>query len=401
VSDRLTPRERAFQACVRAELVPVLQRLSEAADTHASTPEQFGNEPAVRAFSLANVPTDLGGGWRPRDAPSECFCFGESPLLQVLAAEQCGYVDGALFASMPGPSLSGPAVEAMASPDLRAWYFRHFMSESPVWTAFALTEPGGGNDAAALRTTAIADHDGYLISGRKLFIGNGTRAAIVLVFATLRPALKSCGLGAFLFDAETLTSVRRTRMPLSAFRALSVTEMVFDAQRIAGTRRADGRAGGAFTGMVATLNRFRPVLAGLAAGAAAATLDELNELVRQNGSRHASARAWGHARERIEAWRCRVRAATLLGRRAAEVRCAPAQPNPLAAVAKTYAAAVVRDVTSEGRRLAAICGHIDQRWERRYRDARAFDLMEGSGDVHRLSVGRAECSSNLSTLDLA
>ena len=75
---------------------------------------------------------------------------------------------------------------------------------------FALTEPGAGSDAAALRTTARRDGDDYVLDGNKVFITNGTHADVALVFATVDLEKKHKGITAFLVDAGSRATATAT-----------------------------------------------------------------------------------------------------------------------------------------------------------------------------------------------
>jgi long-chain-acyl-CoA dehydrogenase len=64
-------------------------------------------------------------------------------------------------------------------------------------TAIGMTEPSGGSDLASLRTTAIPDGDGFILTGAKTFITNGYSADLVIVAARTNPALKAHGITLF------------------------------------------------------------------------------------------------------------------------------------------------------------------------------------------------------------
>lgn len=64
-------------------------------------------------------------------------------------------------------------------------------------TAIGMTEPSGGSDLAALKTTAVKDGDDWVINGSKTFITNGARADLVVVAARTAPELKAKGITLF------------------------------------------------------------------------------------------------------------------------------------------------------------------------------------------------------------
>src|SRR3954463_16146864 len=68
-------------------------------------------------------------------------------------------------------------------------------------TAIGMTEPSGGSDLAALRTTAVKDGDDYVLNGSKTFITNGYSADLVVVAARTAPEKKARGISLFGVEA--------------------------------------------------------------------------------------------------------------------------------------------------------------------------------------------------------
>ena len=68
-------------------------------------------------------------------------------------------------------------------------------------TAIGMTEPSGGSDLAALKTTAVRDGDDWVLNGSKTFITNGYSADLVVVAARTAPEKKARGIT--LFGVET------------------------------------------------------------------------------------------------------------------------------------------------------------------------------------------------------
>ena len=70
-------------------------------------------------------------------------------------------------------------------------------------TAIAMTEPSGGSDLAALKTTAVKDGAAWVINGSKTFITNGTQADLIIVAARTSREKGSKGITLFAVDADT------------------------------------------------------------------------------------------------------------------------------------------------------------------------------------------------------
>ena len=77
------------------------------------------------------------------------------------------------------------------------------MAAGEVVASFALTEPGAGSNPSGLRTKAVRDGDGWVISGQKRWITNAPVADLFVVFARTRPADENgAGIAVFLVPAD-------------------------------------------------------------------------------------------------------------------------------------------------------------------------------------------------------
>ena len=75
--------------------------------------------------------------------------------------------------------------------------------------AWGLTEPGSGSDAAAMRTTAVKDGDGWVLNGSKMFITHGTSADTLVIMAVTDKSKGAKGISAFILERGTSGLARR------------------------------------------------------------------------------------------------------------------------------------------------------------------------------------------------
>jgi len=94
--------------------------------------------------------------------------------------------------------------------------------------AFALTEPGGGSDAGALKTTATKTNGGYVLNGTKLFITNAVEADTFLVVASHDLSLRTRGIDALVVEADTPGITVNPQHGKMGMRASSTAEIVFE-----------------------------------------------------------------------------------------------------------------------------------------------------------------------------
>jgi alkylation response protein AidB-like acyl-CoA dehydrogenase len=96
--------------------------------------------------------------------------------------------------------VNAPYLTKLTTPEQRERWLPGYCS-GELWTAIAMTEPSGGSDLAALKTTAVRDGDDWIVNGSKTFITNGYNADLVIVAARTDPSKGARGIS--LFGIET------------------------------------------------------------------------------------------------------------------------------------------------------------------------------------------------------
>jgi acyl-CoA dehydrogenase len=126
----------------------------------------------------------------------------------------------------------------------------------------ALTEPGAGSDATAIRATAVRNGDDYVINGQKTYITNADVADIIYVVAKTDPQLRGRGMSIILVEGDR-AGVTRRPLKTMGFAAGNTGELHFDNVRVPVSNRVGGE-GGAFTLLMASLASDRLQIAGRA-----------------------------------------------------------------------------------------------------------------------------------------
>ncbi|HEY8359508.1 MAG TPA: acyl-CoA dehydrogenase family protein [Ramlibacter sp.] len=137
--------------------------------------------------------------------------------------------------------------------------------------ALAITEPGGGSDVAALRTTARRDGDHYVIDGEKVFITSGMRADwITVAVRTGEPGTR--GISIIVVPGDT-PGLSRTRLDKMGWLCSDTAQLRFDGVRVP-ARYLVGDEGTGFRTIMANFNGERMVMAAMALGFSQACYDE-------------------------------------------------------------------------------------------------------------------------------
>src|SRR5947209_1192841 len=152
----------------------------------------------------------------------------------------------------------------------RAWLPR--LCKGEVIGCFGLTEPEVGSDATKLRATARRDGDCWVISGRKMWISNGSVSKLALVFANADPSKGHKGITAFLLDRERSPYGSQAIHGKLGLRSSDSSELILDDVRVPDAMRL-GEVGEGFKIAMSALDSGRYSVAAGAVGQAQAAID--------------------------------------------------------------------------------------------------------------------------------
>jgi alkylation response protein AidB-like acyl-CoA dehydrogenase len=254
--------------------------------------------------------------------------------------------------------------------------------------AFALTEAEAGSDAGSLRTAAVANGDGWSISGSKQWITNGNFGGTVLLFARTDPDTPGPkGVSAFILDGE---HVRVTRVEEKLGLNSSATVDLVVEEAAVGRDRLLHEEGKGFTVAMTTLDGGRIGIAAQALGIAQAAYDAARAYAserRQFGQRISGFQAiqWKLADMATE-----IDAARLLVYRAAWLKQEGRPHTEEGAKAKLFASEMARRQTAEAIQVLGGYGYTKEfPVERYYRDAKITEIYEGTSEIQRLVIARS------------
>jgi acyl-CoA dehydrogenase len=312
-----------------------------------------------------------------------------SIVTQLLLTEELAYWDRGVMVANPGPGLPEMSVIGMGTEEQKQRFLGPFVEpDRPRWACFGMTEPGAGSDAAAIATVAKKDGDGWILNGAKCFIGGASRSDWLLIQATVDPSKGRAAQRAFFVEQGTpgLGPFKiEKKMGLKAYESSSFPledVRVPAANLLGGEARYERKAG--FKAAMQTFNAGRPVIASNAVGIARAALDESIRIARET-----DLLARDRVRDRIEAIARKVQMARLVCLRAGQL-AQQQRPNIVeASMSKALAAQVAQQATSLGLEILGIAGgRGDALVEKLYRDAKAMDIVEGTGQIQRMIIAR-------------
>jgi acyl-CoA dehydrogenase len=371
----------------------ILRPFAAEADRIADVPAELSHTPEVISFMRAHMPEEMSDKWPGLLHKGKRYDLSSSVKLRMIIGEEMGYGDASLYLALPGPALAEPIVKRLGSPEQIKRLFGIFLESVPKWAAFAMTEPNAGSDVTAMTTTARRENKSYVINGRKWFIGNGARADWVVVFATINSNSGPFGIRPFIVTRGTPGFRIGRILPSMGLRALQISELIFEdcrisAENLLGGDKFEAKRSG-FRAGLQVFDVMRPVVGALAVGIARAAIDYLEEGAKTDRASHFQARSWLEMDKEIGAMKPGLQAARLLCWKAAWLYDNGRDNTREAAAAKVLASRTAISMCSRALDLARRANLSNQlALEKLCRDVRAFDFLEGTEDVLKLSIAK-------------
>ena len=258
--------------------------------------------------------------------------------------------------------------------------------------AFALSEPEGGSDVAAMRTTATREGDGWRLDGRKTWISNGGIAGQYVVFARTGEAPGAKGLSAFVVPADAPGLTIEARIAVSAPHPLATLK--FENCRV-GAEALLGKPGDGFRIAMSTLDVFRSTVGAAALGFARRALDEAIAYAKSRAAFGSTLADMQLTQAALAECATDIDAAALLIYRAAWTKDSGApRVSREASMAKFFATEMAQRVVDRAVQLHGGQGVVvGSTVERLYREVRALRIYEGATEVQKLVIASQVLSS--------
>jgi len=255
--------------------------------------------------------------------------------------------------------------------------------------SYALTEPGSGSDAAAMRTRYERSGGGFRLSGTKRFITNAGVSDRYTLFATSDPGLRSKGVSAFVVHAEDEGfSVGRSEEKMG-IRGSPTREVYLDGVELPEDRLI-GEDGQGFTYAMRTLDYSRPSIAAQALGIAQGAFDAAARYAAEREQFGKKIAEFQGIQFLLADMAMQLEAARLLVYKAAAA-CDAQDPRLtyFAAIAKAHASDTAMQVTTDAVQVLGGYGYMREYGvERMMRDAKITQLYEGTNQIQRVVIAR-------------
>ena len=358
---------------VREELVP---REAEISDTDRIPDDILAGMRALGLFGMS-IPETYDG-------------LGMTMEEEVLAAFELGRTSPAFRSTIGTNNGIGSQGLVMDGTEAQRRRYLPRLASGDLISAFALTEPDSGSDAASLRSTARRVEGGWVIDGAKRYITNAPAAGLFTVFARTDPDRKgAAGVSAFLVEAGTPGLRVGAPDRKMGQRGALTSDVVFEGCRVGDEALLGGVPGMGFRTAMKVLDRGRLHISAVCVGVAERLIaDALRYALerRQFGQPIAEFQL-------VQAMLADSRAEALAGRamvlETARRKDLAEDVATDASCCKLFCAEMVGRVADRAVQIHGGAGYMqDYAVERFYRDVRLFRIYEGTTQIQQLVIAR-------------
>src|SRR5215217_1736076 len=390
----LTDDQREFRALCRRFATEVIRPVAAKHDAEESTPWEVIK--AAREWGLNGIDSLQ----RLANDPDGQF--------SCIYAEELHWGCAGIALAIQGGSLAAAGIASSGTPEqIGRWVPECFgMGDEIKLGAYAVTEPQAGSDVKSLRTTASRDGDEWVLNGTKVFITNGGIADVTVVVATVDPELGHRGQASFVVPKDTPGLSMGKKESKLGIRASQTSEVILEDCRVPAeyllggqeklekklARARSGESTGRSSNALATFELTRPLVGASALGIAQAAYEwtlEYLEGKEEDGTplleQQRIQQVLAEVATEIEAARLLVWRAAWMGRNGIPLTGGQGSMSKLkAGDVAMWATTTLMDV------VGPFAQSTDCPLEKWFRDAKIYQLFEGTAQVQRLVIARMQ-----------
>jgi butyryl-CoA dehydrogenase len=332
----------------------------------------------------ALIDAGLYGIWVPEEYGGTAMgCLALS-----LASEEVAYACAATGTQYLDQALGGLPI-LLGGTDAQKTRYLPRLATGELLSAYSLSEPEAGSDAAGLKTTAVRKGDHYVLNGSKQWCTNGDHAGVICVFATVDPGKRAKGITAFLVEAGTPGFTVGKKERKMGIRGSPTVALHFADCAIPLEQRL-GAEGEGFTLAMRTLDITRPATGALALGIAQAALDAAAGYARERKQFGQRIGDFQGIQFMLADMAMQVHAARLMIHHAARQVDEGFTGNTYeASMAKCWAADAAMKVATDAVQVFGGYGYTREfPVERFMRDAKIMQIYEGTNQIQRVVIAR-------------
>ncbi len=358
-----------FSGYVNKKIIPIRRELDE----NHGFPADIFSEMAKQDFFRIFVPEEFGG-------------MSSSVMLTALGIEELARGDAGIAVSFAVDAIAAKGILMYGSDEQKKFYLPKIAS-GEMLTAFALSEPGAGSDAAAIKTRAVRKGENYILNGVKQFITNGEVADVILVIGSTDPGKGHKGHTAFLVEKGMKGFTPGKREDKMGIRSSVTNELIFDDCEVP-AKNILGKEGEGFYIALSLLDRSR---IGIGAQAVGISRGALDEVMKYSGEREQFGKPISEFQAvgfMIADMATRIEASRLLVYQAARnVDSGESGISSAGAMAKVFATDSAMQITTDAVQIFGGYGYMKEYpVEKMMRDAKVTQIYEGTNQIQRIVI---------------
>lgn len=309
-------------------------------------------------------------------------------ISEAIVFEEVGYADSSVRTTLSVQmSLVELTILKWGTEDQKRHYLPNLCSGEWIG-CFGLTEPNAGSDAGNIATTAKRDGDGWLLSGQKTWISNGTWADVAIIFAQTQPGSKHKGMAAFLVDTKTPGFTSRKMTGKLGLLASDTGELFLDNVRVPDSSRL-GEVGEGFRVAMSALDNGRYGVASGCVGTAQRALDVSVQYAKERVAFERPIAGFQLVQDMLAQMKVDTEAARLLVYQAGWVKNQGQVSTIPVSIAKLFATEAAKRNADMAIQIHGGYGFSDEyEPEKLWRDSRVASLYEGTTQIQKLIIGR-------------
>ena len=335
------------------------------------------------------------------DLPAEYGGQGMSAVTGAWIREELMYGDAGFGLTCGTNNLGIKPVLIAGTEEQKRWCVETLMSDKPGrdprwpkkrsgFAAFALTEPDAGSDAGACRTTAVKSADGseYVLNGTKCFITNACYADFMCVVASVDRSLGYKGLTMFLVDAHLPGVSIGKHEDKMGIRQSATCDVLFEDVHIPASAII-GKEGEGFKIAMKTLEQGRAGVGSGCVGIMRAILEEAAKYAQVRVTMGKPIYKQQAISAKLADMQIAIETSRAIGMKVAALLDA-GDPGAaaLGPIAKCYCSDALNRVATEGVQILGGYGYMrDYPMEKYMRDAKIFQIFEGTNEIQRVVIG--------------
>lgn len=274
-------------------------------------------------------------------------------------------------------------------------YYLPKLARGKKFGGLLFTEPGSGSDLGSLKTKVVDNGDHYLVNGSKNFISNAGIADAFLFLGSTDSEKKAKGLTAFIMDTENNPGIKVTRIEEKLGLHANATGEIVMENAVIPKKNTLGKPGKGFSVVLYELSAARIGIGAQGVGIADAAYRKAVNYVKTRKQFGRSIDSFQSTQFKIADLFTKIHTARLAYLAAARMKDRKMDFAEYASVAKLYGSEISQEVTNEAIQMHGGYGYLrEYDVERYYRDTRITPIYEGTNEVQRIVISRAEMAKN-------